>query len=152
MGYETGTNGIGVGQTYGVVEVGAGVGQVAGNHGLEKQLIFDMVEGTSGRTYSQTIIEDEYYLTEAFVVPGTDYATGATVNLSVDSGAGVTTAMPLDSTLADLGDGYRNLVTDTTLANQTGQGPVTLSLSLNSLATASATGAAKVVVVMKKGF
>ena len=146
MGYESDPAGIGVPRDYGAKSLGGAAGELHDASGESKRMIFDVTIEAIDYPYSREIDGDLYYLEEMSVEITDAFDTGATLNISVDSGAGVTTAVPLDNA----GIVVRDLAADTTLANQTGSSGVDLELSLNSLATASSDGDARVVVKYKR--
>ena len=148
MSYASDPAGLGVGQAYGPRVRGGGSGELAALAGDEKQIVFDVTAATSGFPLEKYIEAENYYLKEMVVELNTDFAAGSTLNISVDSGAGVTSAVAIDSLGAVMA--VKALATDTTLANKVGSGPKILEISLNSLASASTVGDAKVAVVYKR--
>lgn len=95
MSYEN-TSGIGVGKTFGPRTTGAINGEVK-TAGKEVQVTFDISAGTTGDEYKVNVLKD-YVITGLTLYVTEPFGSGATANLSVNSGAGLSTALNLNTT------------------------------------------------------
>ena len=141
MSYESNPAGIGVGKRYGERGLGGVEGSVK-TFGKEVQLTFHLTGATSDETYKATILQD-YRITGLLLDVDEAFAASSTAQLSVNGGAGLTTALNLTSAVV-------SAPALTGLANTTGQGPVDIVLTPNANAIASAVGKAKLVVTYER--
>jgi len=138
MSYESGTNGIGVGQYFGARSLG-GTRGAPKDLGNEAAKTFQVTSGTSGDLY-EAVVNSPYIVKEVLLNVKEAFAASSTANLSIDGGAGLTADL-------DLATAGVSSITDLSgLANTSGQGPVDLALVLDATAKGSATGDAEVIV------
>lgn len=138
MAFEADYAGIGVGKTFNVKHIG-GVSGVVKTAGKEVELAFEFQHDTVDQPYTVTILQD-YRITGLTLYVEEAFGSGATADISVDDGAGLTTDLDLNTTgvtspsLAGLG-------------NVAGSGPVSIELDLSDTQTqAATTGRATLVV------
>lgn len=142
MAYEADYAGIGVGKTWGVKAIGGVAGSVR-TAGKEAQLTFEFQHDTVDQPYSVEILQD-YLITELTLYVEEAFGAGATADISVDGGAGLTTDLDLNTT----GVSKPAL---TGLANTSGSGPATVTLDLSDTETqAASTGRATLVVTYER--
>lgn len=142
MAYEADYAGIGVGKTWGVKAIGGVAGSVR-TAGKEAQLTFEFQHDTVDQPYSVPILQD-YLITELTLYVEEAFGAGATADISVDGGAGLTTDLNLNT----VGVSKPAL---TGLANTSGTGPATVTLDLSDAETqAATTGRATLVVTYER--
>lgn len=142
MAFEQDYAGIGVGKTFGVKGLGGVNGQVKA-YGKEVQITFEVDSDTVDDVYSATVLND-YIITGLLLNVEEGFGSGATADLSVDGGAGLTTDLNLNTT------GVTKPAL-TGLANTSGTGPVEIVLDLSDADTQAATaGKATVVVTLER--
>ena len=149
MSYVSDPAGIGVGENFGPRNIGGTVGKMASGGGPERDLFYHVTAETIDYPTSIDIIEDYYVLTNMLVEVTEAFAANSTVDISLDSGAGLTSPVDL-ATLGVTDIGAAALAADTTLANVSGTGSIPAALVLDSNATASATGDVRVVLTYKR--
>lgn len=138
MAYEADYAGIGVGKTWGVKSIGGVAGSVR-TAGKEVELTFEFEHGTVDQPYSIEILQD-YLVTELTLYVEEAFGTGATADISIEGGAGLTTDLDLNT----VGVSKPAL---TGLANTSGTGPATLTLDLSDAETQAATAGRATLVV-----
>ena len=138
MSYETNPAGLGVGKTYGPKAVGGLEGQPK-TSGFSKEIVFEFTAGAADEVLESIIIQDYYLVTGLTLEVDEAFAASSTANMSIDGGAGLTTALAL----ATAGISAPAL---TGLAKASGAGPVDVVLTLNANAKASAAGKGRLVV------
>lgn len=137
MSYESGTNGLGVGQYYGAEGLShRGHPKDLGNEASKN---FAVNSGTSSNPL-EVVINSPYILKEIVLNVKEAFAATSTADLSVDGGAGLTTDLDLATV------GVTRISDLTGLANTSGQGPVDLAVVLDATAQGSATGDVEVIV------
>lgn len=142
MAYEADYAGFGVGKTWGVKAIGGVAGSVR-TAGKEAQLTFEFQHDTVDQPYSVPILQD-YLITELTLYVEEAFGAGATADISVDGGAGLTTDLDLNT----VGVSKPAL---TGLANTSGTGPATVTLDLSDTETqAASTGRATLVVTYER--
>lgn len=142
MAYESNAGAIGVGKTYGERGLGGVDGEVR-TAGKEAQLTFEFSAETVDDTYIAQILQD-YLVTELTLYVRESFGSGATADLSIDGGAGLTTELDLDTTGVSKPD-------LTGLGNTSGSGPVDVELDLSDTDTQAATaGKASLVVTYER--
>lgn len=142
MSYEADYAGIGVGKTWGVKAIGGVAGSVR-TAGKEVELTFEFQHDTVDQPYSVPILQD-YLITELTLYVEESFGTGATADISVEGGAGLTTDLDLNT----VGVSKPAL---TGLANTSGSGPATVTLDLSDAETQAAeTGRATLVVTYER--
>lgn len=141
--YESNPAGLGVGQRYGARTVGGVNGSFVHNDS-QRQVVYDLSAKEPMVGVPMTAGLDGGYLVESiYVEVEAAFAASSTANLSINGGAGLSTAISLSSAtpLAS-----RVL---TGLANLSGVNDVNIVLTGNAAAIASSTGKARVVVQYK---
>lgn len=138
MAFESNYAGIGVGKTFGVRDTGGVNGQVR-TAGKEVQLTFEVTAATVGDVYSSTILND-YIVTGLLLNVEEGFGSGATADISIDGGAGLTTDLNLNTV------GLTKPAL-TGLANTSGSGPVDVVLDLSDVETQAATAGKATLVV-----
>lgn len=115
MSYESGTNGIGVGQRYGVREVG-NVAGVTSSYSGENRLVFEFDGSDAAALASQTfsIPEGNAMITAAYVAVDAAFTSG-TVDVAVD-GTGILT-LPISLATAGIVDAVIGAVEPITSAS-----------------------------------
>lgn len=142
MAYEADYAGIGVGKTFGAKSIGGSEGSLR-TAGKEFQLQFEVTAETVDLPYEAYILHD-YIITELTLYVKEAFGAGATAQLSVDGGAGLTTALDLNT----LGVSKPAL---TGLGNVSGSGPTTAVLDVSDAETQAATaGHAELVVTYER--
>lgn len=142
MSYESDPAGLGVGKNYGTRGLGGVDGSVR-TSGRENELVFEFSAETVDDTYISKILQD-YLVTELTLYVSEAFGTGATADLSIDGGAGLTTVLDLNTT------GVSKPAT-TGLGNLSGTGPVDVALDLSDAETQAATaGKASLVVTYER--
>jgi len=138
MSYESNPSGIGVGKNYGERGLGGVDGSVK-TYGEEKQLVFEFSADSKDDNYTAVILQD-YLVTGLTLYVSEAFGSGATADITVDGGSGLTTDLDLNTT----GVSQPAL---TGLTNTSGSGPVDVVLDLSDAQTAAATsGKASLVV------
>lgn len=130
MAFEQDYAGIGVGKTWGVKGLGGVDGQVK-SFGKEVQVTFEVTSDTLTDVYSAVILND-YVITDLLLNVEEAFGAGATADISVNGGAGLTTDLDLNT----LGVSKPAL---TGLGNTSGSGPVNIVLDLSDTETQAAT-------------
>lgn len=138
MSYESGTNGLGVGQYYGPRALG-GTRGAPKDLGYEAAKTFQVTSGTAGDLY-EAVVNSSYVVKEITLNVKEAFAATSSANLSINGGAGLTTPLSLATA------GVSSITSFAGLANTSGQGPVDLALALDAAAKGSATGDAEIIV------
>lgn len=138
MSYESNPSGIGVGKSFGERGLGGVDGSVK-TAGKEAQIVFDFTAATKTDAYSAPILAG-YIVTGLTLSVEEAFGSGATADLSIDGGAGLTTDLDLNT----VGVSKPAL---TGLANTSGTGPVDVVLDLSDAQVQSATAGKATVVV-----
>jgi len=142
MSYESNAAGIGVGKTYGTRASGGIDGQVK-TFGKEVQATFEFSAGTVTDVYSIGVLHP-YIVTGLTLYVSEAFGTGATADLSIDGGNGLTTDLNLNT----LGVTKPAL---TGLTKLTGAGGIQIVLDLSDAQTQAATvGKASLVVTYER--
>lgn len=144
MPYVTNPAGIGVGKRYGP----RGVGGLTGVHrgdGINREIVIEMMAGElANNAFPFTKVLQENYLVDAIYVEVEEaFATGSTVNLTIEGGAALTTPISL-ATAAPV-----TSVALTGLANTSATAEALLRAVFSAQALASGTGKARVLVNYK---
>lgn len=138
MSFEIDYAGIGVGKTFGVKGLGGVDGQVR-TAGKEAQATFEFTSDTVGDVYASKVLND-YVITGLLLNVEEAFGSGATADISVDGGAGLTTDLDLNTTGVS-----RPALTG--LGNTSGTGPVDIVLDLSDSETQAATAGKATLVV-----
>lgn len=138
MAYESDYAGIGVGKTWGVKSIGGVNGQTK-TFGKELEATFEFEAGSVDQPYEYSILQD-YLITGLTLYVEEAFGSGATADISVDGGAGLTTDLDLNTT----GVSKPAL---TGLANLSGTGPAVIELDLSDAQTQAATSGRATLVV-----
>lgn len=142
MAYEADYAGIGVGKTWGVKAIGGVAGSVR-TAGKEAQLTFEFQHDTVDQPYSVAVPHD-YLVTELTLYVEEAFGAGATADISIDGGAGLTTDLDLNTV------GVSKPST-AGLGNLSGSKPATFTLDLSDAQTQAAeTGRATLVVTYER--
>ena len=142
MAYDNGSNtwpagATAIGATYGARFIGNGKG-ITKSEGIYNEATFHVTAETSEYPYVITVLGD-YIVDQLTLNVSEAFAVSSTANISIDGGAGLTTALPLAT----------KAITSpvlTGLAKTSGSGPINIVLTPNANALASAAGAATLVV------
>ncbi len=142
--YESNPAGLGVGQRYGARTVGGVNGSFVQNDS-QRQVVFDLAANEPMAGVPMTAeLRSGYLIEEIYLEVETAFAATSTANLSINGGAGLSTAISLVNVLP------LTTIALTGLANLSATSTVNIVLTGSASAQASPTGKARVVVRYKE--